>query len=605
MPNPCDVESAIERTADAALQWQREDASWRGRNLAGPMYVAATIACEAALGTIRPEDRKRAEQTLRAAQRADGGIEPWPSAGKSNAEATLYYCAGLRAVGVPDQDVAMQAAKARVAALGGTLAAGPMATTVAALVGTISPAELPPVTSALALMPGHDEIAARLFGVNALLPLRTLPFLWETLRAMATSRTGQRMTGLRRLSAPRVERYLRERQNPSGGIAGVPLFTLLGLQCLQFCGAPVEDSAMRRGLEYVRRVYHETPQGLEVEPFESAYWDTAHMVRVLAQLPFERHRAAARRGAQWLVRGQSNEPSPHDWQRAPPGAPPYGGWSWQTGNEQNPDFDTTAEVLSALGHVAAISPADRAALQPAIQKGIAWLLAFQNRDGGWAAFSHGKPRPPRGALYLRQGSALRRLHSRLAEMGDPSTVDIVGRVLYGVGVADPLMGPRHPRIRTAMRFLREHQMDENGAWWGRWAINYLAGTAYVVSGLARVGADMHAPWLHRALDWMISCQNRDGGWGESTDSYESPIHAGRGPSTVALTGLVTWALQMAGRRNHPAVERAVRFLLENQETDGEFQDAHCFSTLFPHRSYWLNDTYPTFFALEALLAHRK
>lgn len=195
-----------------------------------------------------------------------------------------------------------------------------MAATVAALVGTISPAELPPVTSALALIPGHDEFVSRLFGVNALRPLRTLPFLWETLRAVGTTdRARLGPTGLRSLVAPRVERYLRERQNPSGGIAGVPLFTMLGLQCLQFCGVTEEDQAIRRGLEYVRRVYHETPHGLEIEPFESAYWDTAHMVRVLAQLPFERHRVAARRGAQWLVRGQSNASSPHDWQRAPQG----------------------------------------------------------------------------------------------------------------------------------------------------------------------------------------------------------------------------------------------------------------------------------------------
>jgi hypothetical protein len=242
MRNQYEVEYAIERAADVVLQWQRDDGSWRGKNRAGPMYVAATIACEAALGTIRPDDRALAEQTLRAAQRPDGGIEPWPSAGKSNAEATLYYCAGLRAVGVSEHDSAMQAAKARVAELGGTRAAGPMAATVAALVGTISPAELPPATSALALIPGHDELVSRLLGVNALLPLRTLPFLWETLRAMGTTaRATLHTTGLRSLVAPRIERYLRERQNPSGGIAGVPLFTLLGLQCLQFCGVAKEE----------------------------------------------------------------------------------------------------------------------------------------------------------------------------------------------------------------------------------------------------------------------------------------------------------------------------------------------------------------------------
>jgi squalene-hopene/tetraprenyl-beta-curcumene cyclase len=247
---------------------------------------------------------------------------------------------------------------------------------------------------------------------------------------------------------------------------------------------------------------------------------------------------------------------------------------------------------------------DKRALSETIARGVAWLLAFQNRDGGWAAFSHGKPSPPKGALYLRQGGWRRRIHSRLAEHGDPSTADIVGRVLYGLAVADASIEVRHPRVRAATRFLIDHQIHENGAWWGRWAINYLAGTAYVVSGLARVGIDVHTPWMQRALDWMSSCQNADGGWGESAESYEDPMLAGRGPSTIALTGLVTWALQVAGRRNHAAVQHAVRFLLAHQNEDGRFDDTRCFSTMFPHRSYWLNDTYPTFFALEALIAYR-
>lgn len=599
------LDHAIERAADAVASWQSPDGSFRGQNHAGPMYVGASIACEAALGSLRPEHARLAERSLRAAQLPDGGMEPWPAASRSNAEATLYLCAGLRAAGVPDHDPAVLAARARLAELGGARAAGPLASTIAALAGAIPAADLPRAPSALALLPGHDTLVARIFGVNALLPLRTLPFLWEGLRARAAAaRPGPVLAGLRAASARSVERYVRDRQSPSGGIAGVPLFTLLGLHCLAMCGVDTRDPAMERGLRYVRRVYHETPAGLDVEPFESSHWDTAHMIRVLAQTRTARHLEAARRAAAWLVRAQSTEPSPPDWQTPPPGAPSSGGWSWQPGNERNPDFDTTAEVLSALGQLARVSDADRSALGGPIERGVAWLLAFQNPDGGWAAFSHGKPRPPRGALYVRQGGPLRRARSWLAENGDPSTADIVGRVLYGLAAADPSIGRDHPRVRAAARFLIDHQIAETGAFWGRWAINYLAGTAYVVSGLARAGADLASPWIRRALDWMIACQNADGGWGESPDSYADPRQRGRGPSTVSLTGLVAWSLQIAGRREHPAVERGVQYLLSNQRLDGSFRDTRCFSTMFPLRSYWLNDTYPTYFALEALLARR-
>jgi squalene-hopene/tetraprenyl-beta-curcumene cyclase len=186
----------------------------------------------------------------------------------------------------------------------------------------------------------------------------------------------------------------------------------------------------------------------------------------------------------------------------------------------------------------------------------------------------------------------------------------VGRVLFGLAVADPTIGPAHPCVRAAVRFLQAHQIAESGAWWGRWAINYLAATSYVVGGLARAGVDVEARWVARAVDWMIERQNGDGGWGETTESYVDPSLAGRGPSTVALTGLVAWALELV-RRQAPnasragvldrSVDAAIRFLLERQQPDGLFRDHRSYSTMFPLRAYWLNDTYPTFFALEALL----
>ena len=597
--------AAAERAADAILRWQRPDGSWRGNNRAGPMYLAAHVVCEAALGALDGEDARLAEKTLRTAQLADGGLAPWPAAGRSNAEATLYLCAALRTLGVPDGDPAARAAAVRLAALGGAKPAGPLAATLGALAGVVATSDLPRLPSAVALLPGHDALVSRLLGVNALLPLRTLPFLWEALRrGPIAAQCRLRPGGLRGRTARRLERYLRERQSPSGGLAGVPIFTLLGLLCLRLCGVAREDEAIVRGLAYVRRVEHRSPEGLEVEPFESTHWDTAHMVRVLARLPGRRHLDAARRGAQYLVDAQSAQASPADWQTPPEGAPDSGGWSWQPGNERNPDLDTTAEVLSALGELSRASGADRAALAEPIRRGIDWLLAFQNEDGGWAAFSHGKPRPPAGALYLRNRGLSHRVRSWLAENGDPSTADIVGRVLWGLAAGLPSLRRDHPAVREAARFLAAHQIAGTGAWWGRWAINYLAGTAYVVSGLVRAGFDPHEPWIAGALDWMVCCQNDDGGWGESERSYADPALAGRGPSTVALTGLVAWCLQVGGRREHPAVARGLAFLLSRQSADGSFPDTRCYSTMFPGRAYWLNDTYPTFFALEALLERR-
>jgi hypothetical protein len=59
---------------------------------------------------------------------------------------------------------------------------------------------------------------------------------------------------------------------------------------------------------------------------------------------------------------------------------------------------------------------------------------------------------------------------------------------------------------------------------------------------------------------------------------------------------------VAGRDGTAPVTRGLDWLLAHQEPDGSFRDTAPFSTMFPLRAYWLNDGYPTFFALEALLA---
>lgn len=592
------MRSAITRACDAAVSLQHPDGRWQGRNLSGPIFTAASMAMEAGLGTLRPEDARAGERTLRAAQREDGGLAPWYGAEKSNADASLYLCAGLAAAGVDERDPAFTRARRALERLGGPAACHPLVQTVAALGGALPAAALPRAPLIQGLMPGHDAIIGRLLGVNALMPAQIVPFLWAGLRA------GGRpphpvWEPVRAAAARRLVRYLWPRQNPSGGFAGVPYFTLLALNALKLCGTDPDDPRVQAGLAYARRVYFRSPEGLSVDAFESTYWDTAHMSRVLARSPIPAHREAARRGALYLARGQSTEPSPRDWQTPPPGAPESGGWSWQPGNERNPDFDTTAEVLSALG---AAQRLPEASLTPSIARGVTWLLAMQNPDGGWAAFSWGKPRPPPGALYVRPrrpglAGLWERVQLFLAENGDPSTADIVGRVLWGLGECG--VGIAHPQIAATLPFLREHQLA-HGGWWGRWAINTLAATAYITSGLARVGADLQIPWISRGLDWLESCQNPDGGWGESTDSYEDPTTDGQGTSTVSLTGLVAWALILCGR--HDRVPAALRLLLDRQGPDGLWSDTLPYSTMFPLRAYWLNDTYPTTFALEALLA---
>src|SRR5207237_9451492 len=128
--------------------------------------------------------------------------------------------------------------------------------------------------------------------------------------------------------------------------------------------------------------------------------------------------------------------------------------------------DATARWTMALNRVGG----PRALAAGAIDRGIAWLLAMQNDDGGWAAFDKTKDRPILEKIPFADHNA----------MQDPSCPDITGRVLECLGHCG--LTTRHPAVRHAIGHIRAAQ-DNDGGWWGRWGVNYLYGTWQVLTGL--------------------------------------------------------------------------------------------------------------------------
>ena len=59
----------------------------------------------------------------------------------------------------------------------------------------------------------------------------------------------------------------------------------------------------------------------------------------------------------------------------------------------------------------------------------------------------------------------------------------------------------HPAIDHAIGFLKEKQ-EPDGAWYGRWGVNYIYGTSQVLRGLQAIGLDMSEPWIQRGRDWL-------------------------------------------------------------------------------------------------------
>jgi squalene-hopene/tetraprenyl-beta-curcumene cyclase len=159
--------------------------------------------------------------------------------------------------------------------------------------------------------------------------------------------------------------------------------------------------------------------------------------------------------------------------------------------------------------------------------------------------------------------------------------------------------PTHPVVQRALAFLRRDQTTD-GAWYGRWGVNYIYGTWQVLRGVANIGEDLQAPYVRRGVSWLLDHQNRDGGWGESIASYDDPSRRGAGASTPSQTAWALMGLIAGGEADHPAVRRGTRWLLDRQDAAGTWAQEPWTGTGFPRVFYLNYHYYRHYFPLMAL-----
>jgi squalene-hopene/tetraprenyl-beta-curcumene cyclase len=148
--------------------------------------------------------------------------------------------------------------------------------------------------------------------------------------------------------------------------------------------------------------------------------------------------------------------------------------------------------------------------------------------------------------------------------------------------------------------LRQAQDPATGLWEGRWGINTLYGTTQAGIGLLRAGESPQSPYLRKAARTLMSFQNSDGGFGESTLSYLDEGHRGRGTSTPTQTGWVLEFLCEMRFHKESAVSKAVNYLLESRSESESWRDASVVGTGHPGILYMEYPVYPQVFPVMAL-----
>jgi squalene-hopene/tetraprenyl-beta-curcumene cyclase len=325
------------------------------------------------------------------------------------------------------------------------------------------------------------------------------------------------------------------------------------------------------------------------QPCVSPVWDTALACHALQEAGGAEALAKARQGLDWLKPRQVLDLK-GDWAVKAPNTRP-GGWAFQYNNAHYPDLDDTAVVVMAMDR--AQRNAGTREYDVAIARGREWIEGMQSRDGGWAAFDVNNLEYYLNNIPFSDHGALL----------DPPTEDVTARCVSMLAQLGET-ARSSKAMADGIAYLRRTQLPE-GSWYGRWGLNYVYGTWSVLCALNVAGIDHHDPMVRKAVDWLVSIQNQDGGWGEDAVSYRLDYRGyEQAPSTSSQTAWALLGLMAAGEVGHPAVAKGVEYLKSTQTEKGLWDEQRYTATGFPRVFYLRYHGYSKFFPLWALARYR-
>jgi len=367
---------------------------------------------------------------------------------------------------------------------------------------------------------------------------------------------------VRRLAVRRCLDWVLARQEADGCWGGIQPPLVYSILALHVAGYPLDHPALRAAFAAIDAFTVRDGDGRRLEACQSPVWDTALAVIALSDAGLDGAHPALARAGSFLLRKEVRVTG--DWAVRRHGVAP-GGWAFEFANENYPDIDDASEVVMALRRIGA--PAGPG-LEAALRRGVAWILALQCRDGGWAAFDVDNTRELVTRLpFCDFGAVI-----------DPPSADVTAHVVEMLAGEGRLAGSP---ARQALRYLGTMQ-NPDGSWFGRWGVNYVYGTAAAVTAAVAAGMPPTDERLRRGLAWLEAHQNRDGGWGEDIRSYTDPAYwGGHGPSTASQTAWALLAFVAAGAAERASVLRGVDFLVRTQTAEGTWDEPEFTGTGFP------------------------
>jgi squalene-hopene/tetraprenyl-beta-curcumene cyclase len=427
---------------------------------------------------------------------------------------------------------------------------------------------------------------------------------------------------LRWLAKERTLRVLRRIQPTSGGyLEATPLtsFVVMALSSVRASGRrETASQVINEGVRFL--VNSVRSDGSWPIDTNLATWVTTLSVNALAAASDLDSLDRKEQILGWLLGQQYKERHPYT------GADP-GGWAWTDLPGGVPDCDDTPGAMLAVYNLMGSTPraieefVDRAyrpvklvpvlhgreSLTPdesersnpvhSILDAVGWVGALRNRDGGYPTFCRCWGMLP----FDRSGTdltahALRALRLWVCDSFTAKVVQSLDQAC-NLGVELPTTETFEERKTRSLAYLAREQRPD-GSWLPLWFgnqhakddINPVYGTARVLAAYRDLGL-RDSSECRRGVDYLLSVQNADGGWGGDKDC----------PSSVEETALAVEVLvDLASReRERPeAVRRGVAWLVEAVES-GRFREPSPIGFYFA-KLWYFEKLYPIIFTVAAL-----